>query len=149
MVQSQCAYVCGLLLACCLSLVPAQAQERVAVIQVTGAVLTPTTLDRQALEKMPQTQVQVGSRAYTGVSLWTLLNTIGIVRDASRHNPLVSMYVLAIGRDGYRAVFSLAELDPDLGAQVVLVAHRVDGDPISQPGGGPARLITPDDRKPS
>jgi DMSO/TMAO reductase YedYZ molybdopterin-dependent catalytic subunit len=45
--------------------------------------------------------------------------------------------------DGYRAVFSLAELDPELtGSQVI--ADRVDGKPLLADN-GPLRIVAPKD----
>jgi len=55
-------------------------------------------------------------------------------------------YVVATGSDGYDAVFSLAELDPELGAEVVLVAYARDGRPL-EPGEGMARLVLGTDQR--
>jgi hypothetical protein len=44
--------------------------------------------------------------------------------------------------DGYRAVFSLAELDPELTDRIVLLADTKDGQPLP-PREGPLRIIVP------
>ena len=50
-----------------------------------------------------------GPHDYTGVSLWDLLGGPGVVDATSR-------LVLATGSDGFQVVFSLAELNPAIGA---------------------------------
>jgi hypothetical protein len=47
--------------------------------------------------------------------------------------------------DGYRAVFALAEVDPSMTDQIVLVADRRDGKPLED-SLGPYRLIVPRDK---
>jgi hypothetical protein len=54
-------------------------------------------------------------------------------------------YVIAEATDGYRALFSLAELDPDFGNRTVLVADRADGQTLAP--AEPVRLIVPDERR--
>ena len=55
----------------------------------------------------------------------------------------VASYVVFSASDGYRAVFSLAELDPELtGSQVI--ADRVDGKPLLADN-GPLRIVAPKD----
>jgi hypothetical protein len=40
-------------------------------------------------------------------------------------------YVIASGADGYRAVFSLGEVDPTVTDSTILVADKVNGQPLS------------------
>src|SRR5215475_5713651 len=62
-----------------------------------------------------------GPNSYTGVDLWNFLVAAGLLS-----NPLNS-YVLATGSDGFRVLFSLAELDPAFGARTDLLADSIDG----------------------
>jgi hypothetical protein len=55
-------------------------------------------------------------------------------------------YVMAEAADGYRVVFSLAEMDPGIGSAEVLVADTLDGKPLAE-GQGPFRLVVPGDRR--
>jgi hypothetical protein len=50
--------------------------------------------------------------------------------------------------DGYRVVFALPEIDPDMTDKVVLVADRKNGKPLAG-GEGPFRVIVPDDKRPA
>ena len=56
-----------------------------------------------------------------------------------------SMYLVATGSDGYRALLSLAEIDPAFGNRPVLVAYSVNGAGLGR--SGMARLIVPGDVK--
>ena len=85
-----------------------------------------------------------GDASYTGVDLWTFLNTtVGVSVDPAAHNPMLSMYAVATGSDGYKAVVSLGELHPNFGNQPALIAYEVDGAPIDT--NGFARLVLPKD----
>jgi hypothetical protein len=80
---------------------------------------------------------------YRGVWLVTLLRRAGLPMDTLR-GPNLTKRVVVEAADGYRAVFTLAELAPGLGSRGVLIADRQDGEPL--PGAvGPFRLIVPGD----
>ena len=48
--------------------------------------------------------------------------------------------------DGYKVVFSLAEIDPEFTTQTILLACEVDGKPLEK-GDGPFRIVVPNDKK--
>jgi DMSO/TMAO reductase YedYZ molybdopterin-dependent catalytic subunit len=113
---------------------------------VSGAVGKPSTFDLAALQALPSLQQTTASGVYTGVSLWTLLESAaGGIKPGSGRNPLIAMYAVATGSDGYRTVLSIAEIDPGLGGKTALVAYGVDGKPLDR--SGMARLIVPADAK--
>ena len=58
----------------------------------------------------------------------------------------MALAVVAEGSDGYRAAFSLAELDDDFAAEAVLIADSVDGQPLGSDQ-GPFRLVVPGDKR--
>ncbi|MEJ8848292.1 molybdopterin-dependent oxidoreductase [Variovorax rhizosphaerae] len=113
--------------------------------KVSGAVTAPVTFDLAALQALPRISQAIGTSTYTGVSLWTLLNVVGLRQSASASNPTLSMYVVATGSDGYRAAVSLGEIDPDFGAKGALIAYEVDGSGLR--ASGMARLIVPGEVK--
>lgn len=53
--------------------------------------------------------------AFTGVSLWSFLNLVGLAADPGQPGTHLGEYVVATASDGYRAVFSIGELDPNFG----------------------------------
>ncbi|MBO9648983.1 MAG: molybdopterin-dependent oxidoreductase [Variovorax sp.] len=113
---------------------------------VSGAVGKPSTFDLAALQALPSTQQITGSGVYTGVSLWTLLESAaGGIKPGSGRNPLIAMYAVATGSDGYRTVLSIGEIDSALSGKMVLVAYSVDGKPLDR--NGMARLVVTTDAK--
>ncbi|WP_432727225.1 hypothetical protein [Variovorax sp. W6] len=115
---------------------------------VSGAVGKRASFDLAALQALPATTLTVGSNSYTGVSLWTLLNdaSVGLRPDTTARNPVLSMYAVLVGSDGYRAVVSLGEIAPESGNRVALVAYSLNGTPLGR--NGMARLVMAGDVKP-
>ncbi|MBM4090537.1 MAG: hypothetical protein FJ276_14115 [Planctomycetes bacterium] len=86
--------------------------------------------------KLPHSEAMA---TYEGVLLYRLLQEAGACfehpsspQTISRILPgaLRTSYVLIEAADGYRVVFSVAEIHPDLGGKDVLLADRVDGQPL-------------------
>jgi hypothetical protein len=67
--------------------------------------------------------------------------------DSLRGRPLAT-YVVAEASDGYRVLFSIAELDSRFTDRVVVLADRKDGQPLSA-AEGPYRLIVPGEKRPA
>ncbi len=83
---------------------------------------------------------------YTGVSLWTLITSAGLVSNSSIKNDVLRKYVVAVGTDGYEAVISLSEIDPMFGNQPDLVAYAdTEGQLGSGGADGFARIVVPGD----
>ncbi len=113
---------------------------------VRGAVHHAESFDLADLQALPEVTRTVGSDTYTGVSLWSLLNGVtGLDTDPAIKNDVLGMYVVATGSDGYKAVFSMGEIDPDFGAEPDLVAFADNGVPLTD--NGFARIVAPDDVK--
>lgn len=80
-----------------------------------------------------------------GVSLRDLLGLAGIF-DKPLHGAALSRYVLVTARDGYRVVFSLAELDPNIGHTEAWVVDRCNDKTLDSKD-GPLRLIVPNEKR--
>ena len=86
------------------------------------------------------------SDTYTGTTLWNLLSDAGGVTTTTAKNDILSKYVIATGADGYKAVFSLGEIDPAFGNQAVLVAYADTAGQLGPSGAeGLARMVVPGD----
>jgi DMSO/TMAO reductase YedYZ molybdopterin-dependent catalytic subunit len=119
-----------------------------------SGVVHPATYTLASLSSLPATTLTATYTAmgtpvtdtYTGVSLWTLLSTAGLITDPTIKNDVLRQYVVAVGSDGYEAVFSLGEIDPMFGNQPDLVAYADTGGQLG-PGGpdGFARMVVPGD----
>ena len=113
-------------------------------------IVTPTTLAALNQSTTETATYLAGSTSttdtYTGVSLWTLIQDAGLLTDPAIKNDLLGFVVVATGSDGYRAVISLGEIDPQFGNQPDLVAYADTSGQLG-PGGsdGALRLIVPGD----
>lgn len=86
------------------------------------------------------------SDTYTGTTLWNLLADANGVTITPAKNDILSKYVVATGSDGYKAVFSLGEIDPAFGNQSVLVAYADTAGQLGPDGAdGLARMVVPGD----
>lgn len=90
--------------------------------------------------------------SFTGVPLWTILQTVGVTTNAAIRNNLLRDYVIATGSDGYQSTISIGEINPDFGgntANPILVAYAMNGGApgTSLGANGFARLVLPDDNQ--
>ncbi len=84
------------------------------------------------------------SSTFTGVLLWDILNDAQANLNADVKNEKLSTFIVATGNDGYQAVISWGEIDPEFGNQPILVAYEEKGQPLSDEQGG-LRLVVPGD----
>jgi hypothetical protein len=83
---------------------------------------------------------------YTGVSLWNLVQDAGLLTDPSIKNDLLNFVVVATGSDGYRAAFSLGEINPAFGNQQDIVAYADQKGQLGSGGtDGAMRIVVPGD----
>ena len=83
-----------------------------------------------------------------GVSLANLLHAANALPAEPLRGAQLANYVLVTARDGYRAVYSLAELEPTLGNHKVLLVDRCEGKRLDDED-GPLRLIAPQESRPA
>lgn len=116
---------------------------------VSGLVNTPATYTLANITALPTTSVTVGANTYTGVTLWTLLDTAGVITNPQIHNNILRDYVVVTGSDGYQGVIALAEISPSFGNDQNIVAYSLNGGAagLSLGSSGYFRLIVPGDVK--
>ena len=117
----------------------------------TGDVPMPLTLNGGDLASMPREHVELAEQdgektTYEGVPLQEILKEAGIPFGRQMRGKTLAGYVLAEANDAYAVVFSLGELDPDLGGLRVIVADNRDGKPLLE-NQGPLRLVIPTDEE--
>jgi hypothetical protein len=123
----------ALLLMFTLTLSPVAEAENaagVAAFHLGGQVKNPSDFDLAKLEKLPAASQKSGSHEYTGVLLWDLLQSAGVILDQSINNDILRIIVIVTGSDGYETVFSAGEIDPEFGGHQILVAYEKDGQPL-------------------
>ena len=95
----------------------AQTMPVTAELRIGGAVSTPLVLTVADLKNMPRKKLTVvnphnkKTETYEGVLLEDLLRKAAVTQGENLRGAAMATYVLAKAIDGYRVVFSLAELD--------------------------------------
>ncbi len=124
-----------------------------AAVSVGGAVEIPLNLGLADLRAFPPITLNAetrtrqgaqGSHSYTGALLKDVLDKAKPRTDPNRKNDLLTRYVTAAGSDGYLVTVAYGEIDPDFGAQQIIVAYEMDGKPLDKDGA--AELVVPGDK---
>lgn len=110
-----------------------------------------SAIDRQAVMGLPVIELKIGfdtshgrrEASYSGGILWAALQSAGVLAGLDERARL-SKSITVIGKDGYRATLSLAEIDPEFEGKQVLLAYRRDGAPLPD---NELRLIVPGDKR--
>lgn len=85
---------------------------------------------------------------YEGVSLHTLLDSMGVAAGEKLRGPELRKYILISAKDGYEVVMALPEADPMFQPNQILLADKMDGKPLNEKN-GPLKLVVPEDRRPA
>ena len=123
-----------------------------AVFRVSGKVATPLRLHVDALRAYPLHEVDVTFQAgaatqshhYKGALLTDVLASAAPTYDPAVKNDSLRFFAKAVGSDGYAAIVSFGEIDPNFGANQVLLAYDEDGTDLCAAG---PRLVVPGDVK--
>jgi DMSO/TMAO reductase YedYZ molybdopterin-dependent catalytic subunit len=132
----------------------AQATAAAPELRIGGAVPTPLVLTLADLKKMPRKALSVVNprdqkkEVYEGVLLEDLLQQAGVAHGEHLRGAAMATYIVAEADDGYRVVFSLAELDSGIIDSEVIVADTMDGAPLAAKQ-GPFRLVAPHEKRPA
>jgi DMSO/TMAO reductase YedYZ molybdopterin-dependent catalytic subunit len=132
----------------------AQSALATARLTIKGDVEKPLSLSVEDVRQLPRKTLKVTNphdkkeETYEGVLLTELLKRAGVPLGAQLRGAAMATYVLADAADGYRVVFSLAELDSDFQDSDVIVADTMNGAPLDAKT-GPFRLVAPHDKRPA
>ena len=85
---------------------------------------------------------------FAGVPMRALLTRMGVPEGPALRGEALRLFVVAQASDGYRVLFSLAELDPGLAGTSIIVADRHEGAALDA-AAGPLRIIAPADKRPA
>jgi DMSO/TMAO reductase YedYZ molybdopterin-dependent catalytic subunit len=120
------------------------------VLTVDGKVPHPLALTAADLAALPRVTVQSDLHGHmivcSGPWLIDVLAKAGLPIGADVHGPALAVMVVATATDGYRATFTLGELDRTLGNAPVLVADTCDGKSLDA-ADGPVRLVAVGDQR--
>jgi hypothetical protein len=109
------------------------------------------SLTRKDLTKLRRAAVDVTDKSgvtsrYEGVELIDVLQLADAPSGDKLRGESVSDFLVVEGADGYRASFTLAELDPDFSNLKVVLADKRDGQMLSEDE-GKLRLVVPAETK--
>jgi hypothetical protein len=84
-------------------------------------------------------------QTFAGVPLIELLKPLGVPEKPRGKD--FQLYLVAEGSDGYKVVYSIGEVTPDVHRGTVLVADAMDGKPLA--ANGPIQLVASDENRPA
>jgi DMSO/TMAO reductase YedYZ molybdopterin-dependent catalytic subunit len=123
-------------------------------LTIKGDVEKPLSLSLEDLHHLPRKTLKVTNphdkkeETYEGVLVSELFKRAGVPQNGQLRGAAMASYVQADAADGYRVIFSLAELDTDFQDSDVIVADTMNGAPLDDQA-GPFRLIAPHDKRPA
>ena len=132
----------------------AQTASTTALLTIKGDVEKPLSLTLDDLRHLPRKMVKVMNphdkkeETFEGVLLPELLKRAGVPQGTQLRGAAMATYVQADAADGYRVIFSLAELDTDFQDSDVIVADAMNGASLDDKT-GPFRLVAPHDKRPA
>lgn len=85
---------------------------------------------------------------YEGVPLEEILRKAGVPNGEHLRGAVMATYVVAEATDGYRVVFSLAELDSGILDSDIIIADTMDGASLSEKE-GPFKIVAPHEKRPA
>jgi len=113
-------------------------------LALTGLNGQTATLSEAQIAAMPHTALTVSvegkTTAYSGVPLSSLLALVGAPSGKALKGPDLADVVVVSAKDGYIVALSLAETDPMVRKEAILLADRADGAALPA-GQGPYRLV--------
>lgn len=101
--------------------------------------------------KYPRTEIKAKDHdgveaAFSGVELRALLAAAGAKLGKDLKGPTIGQYLIVEAADGYRAVYSLTDLDPDFADKTVILADKKEGKPLDAKN-GPWQVIATNEKK--
>jgi hypothetical protein len=123
-------------------------------ISISGPAVQNTQFSGDELAKMPCLSIEVHDShtsqlcKYEDVRVSDLLSRVGVPVGDALEGKAMATYVVARAADGYSVVYSLAELDPAMNGNQIIVADRMNGTPLDKEQGS-FRVIVPGEKRPA
>jgi len=125
------------------------------VLEIKGDVAKSLSLSVNDLRAMPRKTLKVTNPheatedTYEGVLLSDLLKQAGVASGKDLRGAALATYVVAEASDGYRVIFSIGEIEPDVHDSEIIVADSINGAVAMGANLGPLRLVVPQDKRPA
>ena len=137
-----------------LTLVPYTLAQEQPALEIEGSGITTIKVSLQDLSRMPRVKLDIREphkgemQHYEGVRVSDLLAKAGVALGEKLRGRGLATYVVAKASDGYTVVYSIAELDPAMTDNQVIVADTMNGKPL-EPKEGPLKIVVPADKRPA
>jgi DMSO/TMAO reductase YedYZ molybdopterin-dependent catalytic subunit len=130
---------------------PEPPQSAPVLVQITGDAPHPQAISPDEFAKLPRRSLRARAHdgvehQYDGVALVDVLAKAGVPTGKDVRGQALTFYVVVEASDGYRALFSLAELDGSLTDRITLLADQRDGKPLPAKD-GPLLVVVPGEKK--
>ena len=117
-------------------------------VEVGGKV---TEMSAADIARLPRREVSGSDHegkesTFSGVEMREILLRAGAKMGADIRGVRLAEYLLVEAADGYRAVYAIAELDPEFAAGVVILADKQDGKALDERK-GKFQVIAPADKR--
>jgi hypothetical protein len=118
-------------------------------VDLRGPAGESRTVTAAELAALPRRSVSLAAehgaaRRYEGPPLTLLLQSVGAPAGKALRGPALADIVVVTARDGYRVALALAETDPGVRKDAIILADRADGAPLPV-SEGPFRLVVEGD----
>ena len=128
----------------------AQQDMNKAVVRISGEVAKPLALTKADLSKMKRITASIKDHdgkqiPYPGVAVQQILELAGVPTGKELRGKHLTKFLLVRSTDGYRVVFSLAELDKGFNDKTVILADESMKADLPA-GKGPFRIIVPGEK---
>jgi hypothetical protein len=109
-------------------------------------------LSAQDLAALPHVEVKISEHGatatYQGVAVTDLTALVGAPQGEALRGPALADVLIVTAKDGYRVALALAETDPAMREERIILADQKDGQPLDARE-GPFRLIVEGDKRPA
>ncbi len=117
-------------------------------VEVEGKVTEISAVD---MAKLPRKEVTGKDNdgkesTFSGVEIRNILAAAGAKLGETVRGKRLAEYLLIEAADGYRAVYAIAELDPEFAADAVILADKQDGKALDEKK-GKFQVIAPADKR--
>lgn len=103
------------------------------------------------LAKLPRKDIKATDHdgveaTYSGVELREIISLAGAKLGKELRGPAIAQFLVVEAIDGYHAVYSVTELDPDFTDKTVILADKRDGKDLGDKN-GPWQIIATNEKK--